>query len=32
LRLVRFDIVSVLLTRPPEIHLMRDAFDQQRTL
>lgn len=30
--LVRFDIVSVLLTHPPKIHLLRDAFGPQRTL
>lgn len=30
--LVRFDIVSVLLTQPPQIHLLRDAFGPQRTL
>jgi len=30
--LVRFDIVSVLLTRPPKIELLRDAFGPQRTL
>jgi putative endonuclease len=30
--LVRFDIVSVLLTPPPKIDLLRDAFGQQRTL
>ena len=29
---VRFDIVSVLLTRPPKIELLRDAFGPQRTL
>ena len=30
--LVRFDIVSVLLTRPPKIELLRDAFGPRRTL
>jgi putative endonuclease len=30
--LVRFDIVSVLLTRPPRIELLRDAFGPRRTL
>jgi len=30
--LVRFDIVSVLLTHPPKIDLLRDAFGPQRTL
>jgi putative endonuclease len=30
--LVRFDIVSVLLTRPPKIELRRDAFGPRRTL
>ena len=30
--LVRFDIVSVLMTRPPKIDLLRDAFGPQRTL
>jgi putative endonuclease len=29
---VRFDIVSVLLTEPPAIGLMRDAFGPKRTL
>jgi len=29
---VRFDIVSVLLTRPPAIGLLRDAFGAKRTL
>jgi putative endonuclease len=30
--MVRFDIVSVLLTHPPEILLLRDAFGPRRTL
>lgn len=30
--LVRFDIVSVLLTHPPHIELLRDAFRPKRTL
>jgi len=30
--LVRFDIVSVLLTHQPKIDLLRDAFGPQRTL
>ncbi len=30
--LVRFDIVSVLLTQPPHIELLRDAFRPKRTL
>jgi putative endonuclease len=30
--LVRFDIVSILLTRPPHIELLRDAFGPKRTL
>ncbi len=29
---VRFDIVSILLTRPPKIELLRDAFGPKRTL
>jgi len=29
---LRFDIVSVLLTRPPKIELLRDAFGPRRTL
>jgi len=29
---VRFDIVSVLLTKPPAIRLIRDAFRPKRTL
>ena len=29
---VRFDIVSILLTRPPRISLLRDAFRPRRTL
>ena len=29
---VRFDIVSILLTRPPRISLLRDAFRPKRTL
>ncbi len=29
---VRFDIVSILLTRPPAIGLLRDAFGAKRTL
>ena len=29
---VRFDIVSILLTRPPRISLIRDAFRPRRTL
>ena len=29
---VRFDIVSVLLTHPPQIELLRDAFRPKRTL
>ena len=29
---VRFDIVNVLLTRPPKIELLRDAFRPPRTL
>ena len=29
---VRFDIVSILLTEPPEIELLRDAFRPRRTL
>jgi len=29
---VRFDIVSILLTEPPEIRLFRDAFRPPRTL
>jgi putative endonuclease len=29
---VRFDIVSVLLTEPPEVELLRDAFRPRRTL
>ena len=31
-RNVRFDIVSVLLTHPPHIELLRDAFRPKRTL
>ncbi len=31
-RLVRFDIVSILLSRPPKIELLRDAFGPERTL
>src|SRR5579872_1955831 len=30
--LVRFDIVSVLLTDPPQIELLRDAFRPKRTI
>jgi putative endonuclease len=30
--LVRFDIVSILLTPPPKIDLLRDAFGPRRTL
>jgi len=29
---VRFDIVSILLTEPPEVELLRDAFRPRRTL
>ncbi|HLN00592.1 MAG TPA: YraN family protein [Bryobacteraceae bacterium] len=29
---VRFDIVSILLTKPPRISLLRDAFRPRRTL
>ena len=29
---VRFDVVSILLTQPPEIRLFRDAFRPRRTL
>jgi putative endonuclease len=29
---VRFDIVSILLTEPPQISLLRDAFRPKRTL
>jgi putative endonuclease len=29
---VRFDIVSILLTQPPKIELLRDAFGPKRTL
>ncbi len=30
--LVRFDIIGIVLTRPPEIELLRDAFRPGRTL
>jgi len=29
---VRFDIVNVLLTRPPQVELLRDAFSPKRTI
>ena len=29
---VRFDIVTVLLTHPPRVELLRDAFGARRTL
>jgi putative endonuclease len=29
---VRFDIVTVLLTRPPQVELLRDAFGPKRTI
>jgi Holliday junction resolvase-like predicted endonuclease len=29
---VRFDIVNVLLTRPPQVELLRDAFGPKRTI
>ena len=30
--IVRFDIVNVLLTRPPQVELLRDAFGPKRTI
>jgi hypothetical protein len=29
---VRFDIVNVVFTRPPQIELLRDAFGPSRTI
>jgi putative endonuclease len=29
---VRFDVVSVVLAKPPQVELLKDAFHRQRTL